>query len=187
MNKQNCGTSTKLIPTLGDMDKKLSLRKALPKDAETLSALALRSKAHWGYSQAFMDQCKEELRVSALDIEKSSVDYTIGEIEGAIVGYMGVAQLAKNAYELDALFVDPAFFGKGIGRELLEHALESVCTHKDWSLIVQSDPNAANFYRACGGLKIGESESSSVAGRLLPLFRFKKCETERIAQQGVED
>ena len=39
-------------------------------------------------------------------------------------------------------------------------------------LIVQGDPNAESFYRAAGGICTGQSESGSVPGRFLPLFRI---------------
>jgi hypothetical protein len=40
-------------------------------------------------------------------------------------------------------------------------------------ITVQSDPNAAGFYSHCGGVAVGERESGSVAGRMLPLFELR--------------
>jgi hypothetical protein len=41
------------------------IRAAHGGELEALSALAMRSKAHWGYSAAFMQACRDELTVSA--------------------------------------------------------------------------------------------------------------------------
>jgi hypothetical protein len=37
------------------------VRRALPSEATVLTALARRSKAHWGYSEEFMRSCENEL------------------------------------------------------------------------------------------------------------------------------
>ena len=39
------------------------IRDASPGDCEALSALAFSSKAHWGYDDAFMAACRDELTV----------------------------------------------------------------------------------------------------------------------------
>jgi hypothetical protein len=37
------------------------IRPAQADEVEALTALALRSKAHWGYDDAFMEACRAEL------------------------------------------------------------------------------------------------------------------------------
>ena len=44
------------------------IRPAQQCEDSKLSELAVRSKGHWGYSQQFLDACREELRVSNADI-----------------------------------------------------------------------------------------------------------------------
>ena len=39
----------------------MEIRPASAGEAAALSALALRSKAHWGYDAAFLDACRAEL------------------------------------------------------------------------------------------------------------------------------
>jgi hypothetical protein len=39
-------------------------------------------------------------------------------------------------------------------------------------LEIQGDPNAARFYERVGARRIGERESASVPGRMLPLFEL---------------
>ena len=40
-----------------------TVRAARPAEAEAISALALRSKAHWGYDPAFLEACREDLTI----------------------------------------------------------------------------------------------------------------------------
>ena len=42
-----------------------TLRAARPEEAAAISALALRSKAHWGYDEAFLAACRAELTWTA--------------------------------------------------------------------------------------------------------------------------
>ena len=42
-------------------------------EADRLSDLAFRSKAHWGYSPEFMEACREELRVAVAAIAAGRV------------------------------------------------------------------------------------------------------------------
>jgi hypothetical protein len=39
----------------------LVIREAVSSEAALLSALAMRSKAYWGYSSDFMEKCRAEL------------------------------------------------------------------------------------------------------------------------------
>ena len=41
-----------------------TIRRALPSEAASQSALARRSKAVWGYSPEFMEACRDELTLS---------------------------------------------------------------------------------------------------------------------------
>jgi hypothetical protein len=42
-------------------------------EARLLSDLALRSKGHWGYDQAFLDACRSELTLAPQDVEVQRV------------------------------------------------------------------------------------------------------------------
>lgn len=42
--------------------------------ASELSNIAYVSKAHWGYSQEFMEQCRDELTITEQDIESGMVE-----------------------------------------------------------------------------------------------------------------
>ena len=64
------------------------IRRALPGEAATLSAIALRSKALWGYDAAFMEACRAPLTVDPEAIAKCPF-YVLDE-GGTITGFYGL-------------------------------------------------------------------------------------------------
>ena len=154
------------------MSESLLIREAYPHEAELLSALALRSKAHWGYSPDFLDSCRDELTVDKSRI--GSVDYRCFVVveESTILGFYALESITEDVHELDALFVEPAHIGTGIGRLLFQHALQILADCGAVRLIIQGDANAAEFYKAAGARQTGTRESDSIPGRFLPLFEL---------------
>lgn len=150
----------------------ITIRPAIPEECGLLSALALRSKAHWGYSETFMEACRAELAISEDDIRNPQRHTLLAESEGQVLGYYALERLSAEEYELDALFVEPRHIGQGIGKKLIEHAKLLARQHGGQSLLIQGDPNARNFYLAAGSVLIGERESGSIPGRYLPMFRI---------------
>lgn len=148
------------------------IREAWPAEAAALTALALRSKAHWGYPEAFMEACREELTISAEDLHAEHLSYRVMEQAGAMVGFYCLERLGRGQFELEALFVEPDFIGQGCGRALLAHALALATALDGSSVLIQGDPHAEAFYRAAGGEQIGTRPSGSIPGRELPLFRI---------------
>ena len=49
----------------------------MPNEAVYLSALALRSKAHWGYSKEFLKSCENELTYDPVQLDDS--DSQVGQ------------------------------------------------------------------------------------------------------------
>ena len=149
-----------------------TLRTAIPDEAAIMSGLALRSKAYWGYSQEFLDACRQELSVSSQDIAAEIYRHAVAENKGRIIGFYALKRLSAKEFELEALFVEPDHIGTGIGRALMNHAIKSVALQSGTSIIIQSDPYAARFYEAAGGVLIGKRESGSIPGRYLPLYEI---------------
>lgn len=151
----------------------LRIRAAQATDAALLSDIALRSKAYWGYSPEFMAACKAELTYSPQDIADAGNFFSIAETDAGPAGFYALRALGDRKYELGALFVEPAQIGIGIGCALLQAAKDRVSLAGGGSIVIQGDPNAERFYRAAGGVLVGERESGSVPGRMLPLFRIE--------------
>jgi len=154
------------------MTEELNIRPAVASDSETLSDLAYRSKAYWGYATDFMEACREELSVSVTDIANPERSYFVAELRDVVVGFYALERLSASESELEAMFVAPQHIGQGIGRRLIEHAKIHARQNGAASLLIQGDPNAMSFYRAAGGILVGERESDSIQGRYLPEFRI---------------
>ena len=155
---------------LCDMTSLPTIREAKPNETEVLTGLAIRSKAYWGYSQSFMEACREELTVTDKSLNSADLHYYVAEGEKELLGYYAIEKLNDREFELEALFVEPDFIGKGVGKALIDHAKNLVRKLGGNRLIIQGDPNAEEFYRAAGGKPNGTRESASIPGRKLPLF-----------------
>jgi GNAT superfamily N-acetyltransferase len=150
---------------------KAQIRKAKPGEAELLSQLALESKAHWGYPSDFIEACIDELRVTAENLALDKFTYMVYESGIEILGFYAIEYLMDHNAALEALFVKPKEIGNGIGRSLMTHAIQLARSKGFTSLLIQSDPNAENFYLAAGAVLIGKQQSGSVAGRYLTVLR----------------
>ncbi|MCP2637646.1 GNAT family N-acetyltransferase [Microbacterium sp. HD4P20] len=151
----------------------LTIRPALASESDTISSLALRSKAHWGYSPEFLEQCRAELTYTPERCASGRV--FVAAQDGGILGFYATDGDAPRG-ELDALFVDPNHIGTGLGGLLLQHALTQAARAGFTELFLDADPYAADFYRRHGAVVIGESPSGSIPGRSLPRMRFDLTE-----------
>ena len=147
---------------------KWQIRQALPSEVKYLSELAFRSKSYWGYSDQFMQACLAELTIDACYIENNPT--FVIEVAGDTIGFYSLEHISVAEVELGFLFVDPAFIGKGHGRELMMHAQEKA-RHLGYSkMIIEGDPNAERFYRSAGGSVVDTRKSASIPNRELPIF-----------------
>jgi GNAT superfamily N-acetyltransferase len=148
------------------------IREAVADDAACLSLLAIRSKAHWGYSAEFMDACVEELSVSPDHIDNCDFHYVVAMVNEQVAGFYALEGLSADEIELGALFVDPDHIGTGVGKTLVERAKLHAVNLGARKLNIQGDPNAEKFYRAAGAELTGSKESDSIPGRFLPMFQI---------------
>ncbi len=154
------------------MSKSVIIREAMSDDAEFLSSLAIRSKAHWGYSTEFIEACVDELSVSPDYIENGDFHYVVAIVNEEVVGFYKLEGLSGDEIELGALFVDPDHIGTGVGKALIERAKRHAINLGASKLNIQGDPNAEKFYRTAGGEPTGSKESESIPGRFLPTFQI---------------
>ncbi|MDZ7669738.1 MAG: GNAT family N-acetyltransferase [Gammaproteobacteria bacterium] len=148
----------------------MEIRAAETSEAERLSDLAQRSKAHWGYSDAFMEACRDELTYTPEQLAAGG--FRVLEDDGEVRGFYALTKVSPDALELEAMFVEPEHIGRGYGRALMDHALAEFEATELSRLIIQADPNAAPFYEHAGALLIGERASASIEGRSLPLYEI---------------
>jgi GNAT superfamily N-acetyltransferase len=141
------------------------IRRADRRDAAALTDLALCSKAVWGYDAAFIDACRDELRLTSEDIERHPT-YLL-ERHGETLGHYQLRLRAPTA-DVWHFFVAPTIIRGGLGRRLWAHLEMTARAAGAVRLEVDSDPHAEGFYRAMGMRRVGEAASGSIPGRMLP-------------------
>lgn len=146
-----------------------AIRRAAATEAATLSDLALRSKAHWGYDADFLEDCRAELTLSPAYIAEHHV--YVAEENGRVIGFYSL-RAEEDGVALDHLFVEPAAIGRGYGKSLWQHAVKTAARLGHSHIIVESDPYAEPFYRAMGATRFASVPSSVRPGRMLPVLRF---------------
>jgi GNAT superfamily N-acetyltransferase len=150
------------------LDSHLQIRRARREDANLLTALAIRSKAYWGYDAAFMQACVPALTISPDRI--AAEQFFVLEMDGRVVGFAGLRVQIPEA-ELTNLFVEPTAIGWGYGKRLWQHVIDAARSIGAARMRIESDPFAEAFYRAMGAQRIGETPSDAIP-RMIPLLTF---------------
>ena len=147
-----------------------AVRPAQAGEAERLSALCVRSKAHWGYDAAFMALSAPSLRVKESDIVDGRVLVAV-DAAGQPIGVASVVADGSLA-DLDMLFVEPPAIGQGAGRQLFGAAADVARGLGARRLAILADPNAAPFYERMGARYLRQEPSDAVPGRTLPFYEY---------------
>jgi GNAT superfamily N-acetyltransferase len=148
----------------------MHLRPARPDEAALLTELCLRSKAVWGYDEAFMLACAAELTLTPADCATSSVQVAVEGDE--IAGVVQVA-IEGNEADLTKLFIAPSTMRRGAGRRLFDWAAHTARQNGAKWLRIEADPDAAGFYRRMGAIDDGVTPSGSIPGRFLPRLKYR--------------
>jgi GNAT superfamily N-acetyltransferase len=133
-----------------------------------LSALARRSKAHWGYDAEFLDLVGPAMTLRGEDIERH--DVWVAEDDGILQGYHRV--IPGDPAELEDLWIEPSAIRSGVGTTLFRHAVERARATGATALEIDADPHAVGFYERMGARRIGDTASTIIPGRLLPRLRL---------------
>jgi GNAT superfamily N-acetyltransferase len=148
----------------------LRIRRARPDEANALTALAKRAKAHWGYDAKFMDRVSDAMTLSPADIAAHEV-FVLQDPSGAILGFHRV--IPSDPAELEDMWVEPSAMGNGHGRRLFQHGTAVARSLGAAALELDADPNAVGFYERMGMERIGETPSTLIPGRSLPRMRLQ--------------
>jgi GNAT superfamily N-acetyltransferase len=145
----------------------VSIRPAVPREADALTALALAGKRHWGYPEAWLEAWRGALSITPAYIEAQLVSSAEDEA-GRVVGFYALER-AGDRLALEHLWLTPSLIGSGLGRRLFEHAVESARALGATELFIEADPNAEGFYLHMGAKRIGELVSRLTGEeRILP-------------------
>ena len=151
----------------------MQIRAARTDEADALTGLAMRSKASWGYDATFMQNVRSDMVVSRDDLEHSHC--LVAEDEGRLCGYVLTFIDGETALMRD-LFIDPSYFGRGLGRDLFQRAIAHARESGACVLTLQADPNARDFYEHLGMRCTGQAASIVGNGRTLPVMQLDLTE-----------
>jgi GNAT superfamily N-acetyltransferase len=146
---------------------RIEIRRATSNDSERATELARLAKAHWGYPAEWLDSWRDDLAITAEDIEKHRT--FVASIDEKVVGVCQLQEGDVNAM-LEHVWVDPDVHGMGVGRALVEHAKAEA----RGVLAVVADPNAERFYIKLGAKRVGDvyAPMPGAPARKLPLLEF---------------
>ncbi|KIC50200.1 hypothetical protein RA29_09920 [Tateyamaria sp. ANG-S1] len=144
------------------------MRPARLDELEALTGLMHRSKAHWGYDEDFMAAARAVLQLSAQDVESKQL--VVFDADGP----QGLCKLVVDGggAEINKLFVAPEGMGKGVGRALVQWAIETAHAGGATRIEIEADPGAVPFYQRMGAHEIGRVPSEAIADRMLPLMQI---------------
>ena len=86
-------------------------------------------------------------------------------VDDIVIGFIGVADK-----KIEMLFLDPKYFGQGLGKMLMNFAINELAAHK--VDVNEQNIKAVNFYKKSGFEIIGRTEKDD-QGRDYPLLRMK--------------
>ena len=84
------------------------------------------------------------------DEQIANGDVFVAEQDGAIVGFAAVLPRPDGNTELDALFVEPSLWKRGVGRLLVDRCADVARGRASRFLHVVGNPHAEGFYTSCG-------------------------------------
>jgi GNAT superfamily N-acetyltransferase len=148
----------------------ITVRPARRGEAAILTALCLRSKAHWGYDAAFMELCVPSLTVHEKDIAAGRV-LVAAEGEGPPLALAEIRGEGETV-ELQEMFVDPPAIGSGLGRTMFEAAAALARGLGAQRMTILADLNAARFYERMGARFLRNEPSDAIPGRVLPFYEY---------------
>jgi GNAT superfamily N-acetyltransferase len=148
-----------------------SIRRAVSNDAPRLSQLAQRAKAHWNYPAEWLISWQPQLTIEHGYLIEHRV--LVAERADRLVG-MCALEDRGTWWSLEHVWVDPRSMGQGIGRALVQEALDLARVVRPGRVVAEADPNAAGFYRRMGASEIGfvPAPMPGAPDRVLPVFEF---------------
>ncbi|MEO0558024.1 MAG: GNAT family N-acetyltransferase [Bacteroidota bacterium] len=149
-----------------------TIRRARPDEAERLTEIALASKSHWGYPEAWIEEWREGLTFTEAYITEHAVYVAVDEADAPVACY--ALEGVGAEIQLEHVWVLPSSMGQGLGKALVTHAADTAQSLGATALLIHSDPNAEPFYEKLGAVTIG-TVRADVCGerRELPRMRYE--------------
>lgn len=138
----------------------MRIRPARAGEEERLREVACAAKSHWGYEAERVREWAKSLEYVGKDVWVADVGEPVGYATLIVEGELG---------ELDELWVEPNWIGRGIGSELFRFVAARAASFGAARLEWEADPNAVGFYERMGARKLHDSAPSEW-GRILTVM-----------------
>ena len=150
---------------------RLEIRRADPKEADTLTEIAHAAKRHWNYPESWIQRWQADLTITREFITTHEV--FAATIHGEIVGCCALV-VTDSLAEIEHMWIRPEQMGSGVGRALFKHARARAIDRGANVLELSADPYAEGFYARMGAKRIGEIPANMDGRpRVLPRMRMK--------------
>lgn len=148
-------------------------RIVLPTDLEALNDLMIDSKKAAGganYSDEYLRNFRRELSLTPEILKISKAEALV--IGNIYIAFYSFYMNPDKQLELDNFFVAAKYLHRGYGKLLWARCLTMATTFGKDSFILWSSPEAVDFYKKRGCVKIGEKASPADRSRIQPLLKF---------------
>jgi len=156
-----------ILPTIpiNCLTSELRLRPAKESEQRQLEALQLRASLQNPGDRDALLSNPDAISLPIEQIARGQV--FVAERDGSIEGFAAILAREDGNAELDALFVEPKKWRKGIGRKLLDHCVVAARNQGASALHVIGNPHAESFYKACGFQQNGTIQTRFGVGLLM--------------------
>lgn len=134
-----------------------TIRPARPDERALLEDLQWRASLS---NEAYREALLADRSLVVLPAEQIESGGTlVAEMDGAVVGFATLIWLDGDTVELDGLFVEPAHFGSGIGRQLVEDIKTLARDRRKAHMTVVAGAAARGFYERRGFVVTGTTQT----------------------------
>lgn len=126
----------------------VSIRQARPDEQTLLESLQRRASLNNPGDRDALLANPDAIELPISQITEGCV--FVAERDGVVAGFASVLPRPDGGAELDALFVEPLLWKRGIGRRLVDHVAEVGRARNASFLHVVGNPHAEGFYVSCG-------------------------------------
>ncbi len=124
-------------------------------DVEELSAVAIRSKRHWGYSKEAMELWNQNLTITEDFIQTHTV--IKATLEDEIVGFFALEEI-KPTTRIAQYWIDTPYMRKGYGSVMYDYLKNYLKSKNVEKVTLVMDPNGLAFFERKGAKILSKIE-----------------------------
>ena len=124
-------------------------------DVEELSAVAIRSKRHWGYSKEAMELWNQNLTITEDFVQTHTV--IKATLEDEIVGFFALEEI-KPTTRIAQYWIDTPYMRKGYGSVMYDYLKNYLKSKNVEKVTLVMDPNGLAFFERKGAKILSKIE-----------------------------